>query len=116
MHNQNIVNSCIDDKCENCSYVQNRKPSHNENIIQLDGEDDISANDDDDTSDDTIYGTEDEAFSESIPAVFSPVEGQDATQGEALRFDANLSEKLHSIPLCLVLNARSVYNKKRQPA
>ena len=115
MHNQNIVNSCIDDKCENCSYVQNRKPSHNENIIQLDGEDDISANDDDDTSDDTIYGTEDEAFSESIPAVFSPVEGQDATQkpSDLMQIYQKSCTPYHSVWF-LMPGAFTI--KKRQPA
>ena len=66
---------------------------------------------DDDESDDTIYDTEDEAFSEPIPANFSPTPGQNVVPGQPINFDVNLSDRSPSMPLCLVLNARSVYNK-----
>ena len=58
---------------------------------------------DDDESDDTIYDTEDEAFSEPIPANFSPTPGQNVVPGQPINFDVNLSDRSPSMPLCLVL-------------
>ena len=62
---------------------------------------------------DSDYNTEDEAFPEIIPANLSPLPGQNANQGEPLCFDVNLETDLtSSLPLCLLLNARSVFNKR----
>ena len=88
------------------------------NIIQLDGNISdtsdvtiVSDDDQDQSNDSTDYETEDEAFSEAIPANFSPIQGQNVVLGQPLIFDINQSEPPSSLPLCLVLNARSVYNK-----
>ena len=78
---------------------------------------DISNNDSSDDSsdnsgDDTEYDTEDEAFAEPIPANLSPIPGQNVPPGQPIRFDINSNERQSSnLPLCLVFNSRSVYNK-----
>ena len=60
-------------------------------------------------SDSEEYDTEDEAFPEVVPAnLFS--NGTETNRGQAL--DVNLDTDMTSpLPLCLLLNARSVYNK-----
>ena len=64
------------------------------------------------TADDsTIYDTEDEAFSDPILAHFSPVVGQKTNPGQPIKLDVNLEDRSSSMPLCLILNARSVMNK-----
>ena len=85
------------------------------NIIQLDGnisdtsDVTIVSNDvQDQSNDSTDYETEDEAFSEAIPANFSPIQGQNVVLGQPFIFDIDQSEPPSSLPLCLVLNARSV--------
>ena len=54
----------------------------------------------------TNYETEDEAFSEPITAHFSP-----STEVTTVPLDVNLDERSSSMPLCLVLNARSCFQK-----
>ena len=87
-------------------------------MAQIDGNvSDISSNypsDDssDNFSDDTQYDTEDEAFAEPIPANLSPIPGQNVPPGQPISFDINSNERQSSnLPLCLVFNSRSVYNK-----
>ena len=58
-----------------------------------------------------MYDTEDEAFSEAIPANFSPIPGQNVVAGQPLIFDIDQGEPQSSLPLCLVFNARSIFNK-----
>ena len=61
---------------------------------------------------DTIYSTEDEAFDEPIPANLHPVQGQLYTSGKPITLDVNLyNGHSNNIPLCLLFNARSIYNK-----
>ena len=67
---------------------------------------------DDDSLDSTVYDTEDEAFSDPIPANLCPVPGQDVQPGEPIRLDVNQNHGQSSnLPLCLLFNARSVFNK-----
>jgi hypothetical protein len=91
-------------------------------IIQLDGNiTDISESinvDSDEESDDlsnldTSYDTEDEIDGEPIPANLSPIPGQNVQPNQPLVFDINLNKDAQSsfLPLCLMMNARSVYNK-----
>ena len=59
----------------------------------------------------TFYDTHEEAFDEASPANFSPVEGQNISLNEPLIFDIKQGEASKSLPLCLVFNARSIFNK-----
>ena len=87
------------------------------NILQLDGnaslQSDISTSsiDDSSVSDCSSYATEDEAFSDPIPVSLSPVPDQHVTPGQPIRLEVNLNGQPSPLPLCLLLNARSVYNK-----
>ena len=75
-----------------------------------DGKDD-SINDNNDEPSDSEYGSEDEAFSDPIPANLFPV-SEDVAPGQPIKLDLNMKDNLSSnLPLCLLLNARSVYNK-----
>ena len=101
-----------------------------ENLIQLDGNvsvgtsvdqdafdesDDSGARNSDDNDDklsDSEYETEDEAFSDPIPANLFPRAEDDVTPGQPIELDLNMKDNLSSyLPLCLLLNARSIYNK-----
>ena len=73
---------------------------------------DSDANNSDDSIDATEFDTEDEAFPEVIPANLSPIFGQNVNPGQPLSFDVDLEADLSSsLPLCLLLNSRSVFNK-----
>lgn len=89
-----------------------------ENLIQLDGNVSVGtsvdqdafdeSDDNDDKLSDSEYETEDEAFSDPIPANLFPRAEDDVTPGQPIELDPNLPSYL---PLCLLLNARSIYNK-----
>ena len=85
------------------------------NIGQLDGQDSIvsdATDQNDESSVDTEYATDDEACSEPIPANLHPLTSQMTNQGEPITLEVgstNLS--LPSLPLFFVLNVRSVFNK-----
>ena len=65
-----------------------------------------------DDSDATEYDTEDEAFPEVVPANLSPIPDQKVEPGQPLIFDVDLkSDMSSSLPLCLLLNSRSIFNK-----
>ena len=91
------------------------------NIGQVDGNvSDLSKIDDsliddedsDDSSNSSIYDTEDEAFSDPIPANLFPVPGQNVPAGQPIRLDVNMNHNQSSnLPLCLLFNARSIFNK-----
>ena len=77
---------------------------------------DESDNDDDDKSDDdsnSIYDTDDEVDPQLVPVDLSPTSGQNVADGEPLQFEVNLSNDSRSsfVPLCLMMNCRSVCNK-----
>ena len=87
-------------------------------IIQIDGNISILThetvkNDDDleHSIGNSEYDTEDEAFNRVIPTNFSPISNQNSLSNQPLQFDVNSGEATSSLPLCLVFNARSVYNK-----
>ena len=47
-----------------------------------------------------------------MPANVSPIPGQDDIQGQPLQFDVKMDSTMtSSLPLCLLFNARSIYNK-----
>ena len=73
-------------------------------IAQIDGN--VSNFSSDNENNVTNYETEDEAFSEPITAHFSA--SAEVSTGQ---LDVNLDERSSSMPLCLVLNARSCYQK-----
>ena len=77
--------------------------------MNVDTESDDSSDGSVTDSDSEEYDTEDEAFPEVVPAnLFS--NGTQTDRGQAL--DVNLDDDMKSpLPLCLLLNARSVYNK-----
>ena len=53
------------------------------------------------------YDTVDEAFNNESPAILEPISGQ------VYNLDVNTDEKVPSaLPLCLMLNARSIFNKE----
>ena len=64
------------------------------------------------SSDCSMYNTDDEAFPEPIPANLSPAPDQNVPSGQPIIFDVNQKNDLISpLPLCLLFNSRSVYNK-----
>ena len=64
------------------------------------------------TDNDTQYDTDDEAFAEPIVANLSPVPGQPLIHGQPVILDINSDQaSSSSLPLCLLINARSCYNK-----
>ena len=109
--NVNRVRKCIYDKEGNDSEKAMIQLDGNVSVVSsVDGKDD-SISDDNDESSDSEYETEDEAFSDPIPANLFPV-SEDITPGQPIKLDLNMKDNLSSnLPLCLLLNARSVYNK-----
>ena len=74
--------------------------------------DNDDSGDDIDESEDTDYDTEDEAFSEPIPANLTRASGQEYRSGQPIELDVNLENDMSSyLPLCLLFNARSIFNK-----
>ena len=77
---------------------------------------DVSKSDDesDDDNSDTIYDTDEEVDVELIPANLFPVLDQNIMPDQPLQFDVNTQNDDRSsfIPLCLMMNCRSVCNKR----
>ena len=62
--------------------------------------------------DDSVNKTHDEAYSEAIPVNLFPIPGQHIEPNKPLKFDVHQHADISSpLPLCLLLNARSIYNK-----
>ena len=59
--------------------------------------------------------TDDEVDSQPNHPIFYPIPDQNVQSGQPLLFDVKMSEEPQSpnLPLCLVMNCRSVYNKSR---
>ena len=107
----------------NCSLDDDQKISKGDTdyylntskIFQGDANDTISTNDTSSVSDDdTDFDTDDELDPEPIPANLSPVAGQIFTPGKPIELDVNLMQNNHkssNLPLCIMLNSRSLYNK-----
>ena len=89
----------------------NVKQNEISNIVQLDGADTLlneSSKISDNSQDVTNYSTDDEQNYDQSQANLFPVPGQNLP----LKFDVNLSDNVSScLPLCIVTNARSCYNK-----
>ena len=85
-----------------------------ETILQVDGNiSNITENENDEA--DTTYTTDEEVDSEPISAKFYPVSNQNISPGKPSKFDVKISEdeNFSPLPLCLILNCRSVYNKPK---
>ena len=87
------------------------------NIIQLDGNDSIISEIESLSSSElsitlsTIFDTDEEVDPEPIPAVFLP--NSNPSQNTKLEVDTDIKIKAPTrLPLCIMLNARSLYNKK----
>ena len=117
MNYPNIVDKNTMCKCENCTYKLSSKVSFvPTKILQVDGNvsdmSDGSSDNSHDSSNSTLYDTEDEAFSDPIPANLAPVPGQNVPDGQPIRMDVNMNHNQSSnLPLCLLFNARSIFNK-----
>ena len=93
-----------------------------DNILpQLDGNDDCSSitscnSNISDLSIITQYQSDDEAYPEPIPANLHPVPDQPNIPGQPPLLDVKDSNQggTSSLPLCLLLNARSLYNKREK--
>ena len=103
------MNTDTDSKRNPCKYKDT-------NLLQVDGN--ISAisssGDPEDISIcETVYDTDDEIDPQPIPANLSPIPNQNVVPGQPLRFDVNLPIDGRSsfLPLCLMMNCRSVCNK-----
>ena len=114
------VNS-VNRKQGSCTYQQSDKVFIEDSVIcQLDGNDSAAtcSNDDslsDDASDtsNTVYDTEDEADPVICPVNLSFIPGENVAPNQPARFDVNLSEDERTpyVPLCLMMNCRSICNK-----
>ena len=66
----------------------------------------------DDILDSTQYETDDEALSDPIPANLHPVPNQTISAGKPIKLDINQNvSQSQNLPLCLIFNARSIFNK-----
>ena len=90
-------------------------------IVQLDGNvtnetyDTLDESNDSNDNHSDEYETEDEAFPVIIPANLSPISEENTTQGHPIQFDVDTASNLVSpLPLCLLFNARSIWNKCNQ--
>ena len=97
------------------------KPVEYKDILQFDGcdseisdsESESVQNDSINGSDSTDYDTENEIDPEPVPAHLTPIPGQVKIPGQAQKLEVKVSNQTQStiLPLCTVLNARSLYNK-----
>ena len=89
-------------------------------ILQVDGNvtgidsSDIESNISDDLDEpDDVFDTEDEVDNEPIPANLEPLPGQHLPPHHPVVLDViDKDDQLLPLPLCLMLKARSVFNKK----
>ena len=94
------------------------------NIGQLDGNQTISSNQSSDNHSekssiveytaDTEYGTDEEIDPEPIPANFFSVPNQNIVPGQPINLDVHVSgnnQPTSMLPLCMMMNSRSLYNK-----
>ena len=114
--------ACVNRDCEDCKYSVNVSK-----IIQLDGNityqsdilenncnetivSDISDSESDD-SDDTEYETDDEVESTVNPLILTPALNQTQLPEVPIQLEIQTSNQSPPLPLCMMLNARSLYNK-----
>ena len=75
---------------------------------------DTSANScDEDNNDDTLYDTDEEVDATVNPVVFTPVPNQKFSSNKPIKIEINQANQAKSttLPLCMALNGRSLYNK-----
>ena len=84
-------------------------------IFQGDSNDTIASDDTvlSDSSNDTVYDTDNEVESDPVTVNLTPIQGQVTRPGQPVEMNVNMNnnQKSSSLPLCMMLNARSVYNK-----
>ena len=69
---------------------------------------------DDESDDDSTYNSEDEVDPDPIPANFCQPNIQNQDPAQPIQLDVIVSDETQQtprLPLCLMFNARSVYNK-----
>ena len=111
-----LVNISVDSIGSNIAQLDGQDIT---NIVQIDGnETELSSDVDCDdvmsevSADDTNYETDDELDPCLSQANLFPVPGQIPIPGVPLKFDVNMNDDVTSfLPLCMMMNARSVYNK-----
>lgn len=88
-------------------------------IFQGDGNDsitsDVSDNSTINSDSDSMYDTDDEVDSSPNPISPSPIKGQNTAPGQPIKMKVNMKSNNHQslyIPFCLMMNARSLYNKQ----
>ena len=106
----------------NCIYDHSTSSIYQDTqILQLDGnltcDSDISSKescDSNDTTDESLFDSDDEVDCGPLPANLSPIPDQNVQPNQPLLLDVNLYSDAQAscfLPLCLMMNARSVYNK-----
>ena len=66
------------------------------------------------SSNESNYDTDDEAFAEPMAANLFPPNGQPQAPNQPIILDIHPNpESSSNLPLCLLINARSVYNKEK---
>ena len=86
----------------------------NSHVVQLDGNLSISSYGSSDASTaSSIFDDEDEIDANPSPAILTPVPNQVATPGQPMQFEVKSGKHSYSssLPLCMMLHARSLYNK-----
>ena len=96
--------------------IENYDKSFVSNIVQLDGNISITTTTDTTTSDESEisdHNTDDEVDPLIVPANLVPIPGQNVNHDDPVIFDVAppLSNKSSFIPLCLIINCRSLANK-----
>ena len=86
-------------------------------IVQLDGADtlvsDNSQGNSDESEDASNYDTDDELNCNQSQINLFPIPGQNSCTRVPLKFDVNTDDDASSsLPLCIMTNARSIYNKQ----
>ena len=86
------------------------------NIFQGDGNYSITTNisEHSDTSNESIFDSDDEVDPEPIPVNVRPAADQVTAPGHPIKMEVNMNDgdqQSSYLPLCLMLNARSVHNK-----
>ena len=81
-------------------------------IQQQDGNDSVIS-ESESSSDESDYDTEDEVDPTPDPVILTPVPNQMSVQGQPIQLEvvSDINSQPSPLPLCMMLNARSLYNK-----
>ena len=97
----------------NINHIEKKFPTDGlnvSNIVQNDGNVSIASESDSCVSSD--YETDDEVDPIITPAILTPVPNQTLVQGQPIQLEVETGvEKQTLLTLCMMLNARSLYNK-----